>query len=265
MLAPLTVLFSYFGMRWIARFGCLILAGCVATGAAEPRKTPTIVLISGEYEYQSTNTFPAFKQLLESNYSVKCVYLERKGEEIPGLDALKDADLSILFIRRMTLPDEQLAKIKDYVNSGKPLIGLRTASHSFENWKEFDNVVLGGNYHNHYSDTLAATARINPEAASHPILKNVPKEFETAGSLYKTSPLAKDTTLLLTGSITNQPPEPMAWTHNYKGARVFYTSLGHPKDFDNPAFRTLLVNAIFWTLEQPVPLPRHTLARDKGN
>ena len=252
-------------MRRIARIAVLTLVCCMAGMAAEPRKTPTIVLISGEYEYLSTNTFPAFKQFLESNYPVRCVYLERKGEEIPGLDALKDADLSILFIRRMTLPEDQLTKIKNYVNSGKPLIGLRTASHSFENWKEFDNVVLGGNYHNHHGNALIATARSDPGAASHPVLKNVPKEFETAGSLYKTSPLAKETTLLLTGSITNQPPEPVAWTHNYKGARVFYTSLGHPKDFDNPAFRTLLVNAIFWALEQPVPLPRQTFASDKAN
>ncbi|HKQ37165.1 MAG TPA: ThuA domain-containing protein [Verrucomicrobiae bacterium] len=241
----------------------LLLAGF--TSFAQPAKKPTIVLISGEYEYSSTNTFPAFKQFLESNYALKCVYLERKGEEIPGLEALKDADLSIFFIRRMTLPAEQLSLIKDYVNSGKPVIGLRTASHAFENWKEWDNVVLGGNYHNHHGNALVATARINPEAASHPILKNVAKEFETAGSLYKTSPLAKGTTLLLTGSITNQPPEPMAWTHNHKGGRVFYTSLGHPKDFDNPAFRTMLVNAVFWALDQPVPLPRQNLARERSN
>ena len=241
----------------------LLLAAFAAFAA--PAKKPTIVLISGEYEYTSTNTLPAFKQFLESNYALKCVYLERKGEQIPGLEALKNADLSLFFIRRMTLPEEQLSMIKDYVNSGKPVIGLRTASHAFENWKEWDNLVLGGNYHNHHGNALVATARINPEAASHPILKNVAKEFEPAGSLYKTSPLAKNTTLLLVGSITNQPPEPMAWTHNYKGARVFYTSLGHPKDFDHPAFRTMLVNAIFWALDQPVPLPRQNLARERAN
>jgi len=162
------------------------------------------------------------------------------------------------------LPEEQLSRIKEYVNSGKPVIGLRTASHAFENWKEWDNVVLGGNYHNHHGNALVATARINPEAASHPILKNVPKEFETGGSLYKTSPLAKGTTLLLMGSITNQPPEPMAWTHTYKSSRVFYTSLGHPKDFDHPAFRTMLVNAVFWAHDQPVPMPRQNLARETG-
>ena len=250
-------------MNALFRLVCLVLL-CAVAHAADPGKKPTIVLISGEYEYYSTNTLPAFKQFLESNYAVNCIYLERKGEQIPGLDALQKADLSIFYIRRMTLPEDQLSQIKDYVNSGKPLIGLRTASHAFQNWKEFDNVVLGGNYHNHYGNAFLATARVHPDAASHPILKNIPKEFQTGGSLYKTSPLAKGGTLLLTGSITNQPPEPMAWTHPYKGARVFYTSLGHPKDFDQPAFRTLLVNAIFWALDRPVPLPRQNLARERN-
>src|SRR5688572_22412298 len=174
-------------MNAFIRFVCLVLLSATIH-AAEPAKKPTIVLISGEYEYFSTNTLPAFKQFLESNYALNCVYLERKGEQIPGLDALQNADLSIFYIRRMTLPEDQLAQIKKYVDSGKPLIGLRTASHAFENWKEFDNVVLGGNYQGHHGNALLATARIHPDAASHPILKNVPKEFATAGSLYKTSP-----------------------------------------------------------------------------
>src|SRR5207237_3258643 len=114
--------------------------------AAQTAK-PTVVLISGEYEYKSAETLPVFKQYLETNYGFNCIYLERaKGEDIPGLDALAKADLVILFVRRMTLPAEQLGRIKNYVESGKPLIGLRTASHAFENWKEFDHEVLGGNY-----------------------------------------------------------------------------------------------------------------------
>lgn len=250
------------GVMKLVALGWLLIV--VAVRAAEPVKNPTVVLISGEYEYASTNTLPAFKQFLESNYPLRCVYLERKGEQLPGLEALKSADLAIFYIRRMTLPEEQLSQIQAYVSSGKPLIGLRTASHAFQNWKEFDNVVLGGNYHNHYGNALVATARVNAEAANHPILKNVAKEFETGGSLYKTSPLAKGATLLLTGSITNQPQEPMAWTHTYKGARIFYTSLGHPKDFDHPAFRAMLVNAVFWALDRPVPAPRQNLARENG-
>src|SRR5437588_12696183 len=116
---------------------------------AESARRPTIVLISGEYEYKSAETLPVFKQYLETNYGFNCIYLERaKGEDIPGLDALGKADLVILFVRRMTLPAEQLGRIKNYVESGKSLIALRTASHPFENWNEVHDEVLGGNHHN---------------------------------------------------------------------------------------------------------------------
>ena len=222
--------------------------------AADSKRPPTIVLISGEYEYESAQTLPAFKQHLETHYGFNCIYLERtKGEDIPGLTALEKADLVVVLIRRMTLPEEQLDRFKKYLDSGKPLIGLRTASHAFENWKDFDREVLGGNYHNHYGNDLVATIKVRAEAADHPILKGVANEFGSGGSLYLNAPLPDSSTVLLTGSVMNQPPEPVAWIHSYKGARVFYTSLGHPKDFENPSFKRLLVNAIFWTLGRPAP------------
>jgi type 1 glutamine amidotransferase len=219
--------------------------------AAEPVR---IVLISGEPEYFSSNSLPAFGRLLETNYQFRCAYVERtESNNIPGLEALEKADLAILFVRRMALPEAQLGRVRKFLDSGKPLIGLRTASHAFENWKSWDHDVLGGNYHMHHGNQLRATARVVPAAREHPILRNVAAEFETGGSLYKTSPLGEGTTVLLMGSVDGQPPEPMAWTHNYKGARVFYTSLGHPQDFENASFKNLLVNAVFWCLRKERP------------
>lgn len=234
----------------------VLLSLWTVRGSGEGKGVPRIVLISGEYEYFSSNSLPAFAKFLETNYHFQCTYLERRtNDDIPGLQALDKADLAIFFIRRMTLPEDQLGRIKKYVASGKPLIGLRTASHAFENWKEWDHEVLGGNYHMHHGNTLHTTVRINPEIANHPILKNVAPQFETDGSLYKTSPLTNNTTVLLIGSVEGQPPEPVAWTHDYKGGRVFYAALGHPHDFENPPFRNLLVNAINWCLERPGKRP----------
>ena len=75
------------------------------------------------------------------------------------------------------------------------------------------------------------------------------------GSLYKVKPLTDTTTPLLFGSIPDQQPEPIAWTNlaGPKKALVFNTTLGHWDDFDEPAFRKLLVNSLFWTLEEPYP------------
>lgn len=228
-----------------------LLLWALALRAAAP-SDKTIVLVSGEAEYHSSETLPAFKKILELEHGFRCVYLEARGSnDLPGIEALQKADLLILFMRRTTLPEEQLNQFKEYFNSGRPVIGLRTASHAFQNWLEFDALVLGGHYGNHHDKKLEATIRKIKEADSHPILKGIPDEFKTAGSLYRNSPLPAGSRRLLVGTVPGQPEEPVAWTHEYKGARVFYTSLGHPSDFDDPAFRTLLVNAIYWALALP--------------
>ncbi len=38
----------------------------------------------------------------------------------------------IILTRFRNLPDEQMKHIADYVNSGRPIIGLRTATHAFD-------------------------------------------------------------------------------------------------------------------------------------
>lgn len=229
-------------------------AFCFATTETSAADKPHVVLISGEYEYSSMITMPALAAYLEANYDFKTTYLERKGgENIPGLESLESADLAILFIRRMTLPEEQLAHIRKHLKAGKPIIGLRTTSHAFENWKAWDNDVLGGNYHGHRGNTLVATATVPPRAQKHEIMRGVAKEFVTGGSLYQTVPLADKATPLLVGSVVGEQPEPMAWTHEFQGARVFYTSLGDAKDFANQPFMQMLTQAIHWSLKRPQP------------
>jgi type 1 glutamine amidotransferase len=231
-------------------FAALVaLCFMASTHAASP---PTVMLVSGEDEYHSAETLPAFAKSLETDYHFKTVYLERKlkSDTIAGLDALDRADLLIVFARRMTLADEQLKRFQKYFESGKPVIGLRTASHAFQTWLVFDKEVLGGNYQNHYGKDFLPQVAVVPAAKSHPILKGVPENFTSAGSLYRNTPLQTNTTLLLTGTIPDHT-EPVAWTHDHKGARVFYTSLGHEDDFKDAAFRRLLVNAIYWVLDKP--------------
>ncbi|PAW88983.1 MAG: hypothetical protein B9S33_03995 [Pedosphaera sp. Tous-C6FEB] len=231
---------------------CLL---CLRAPAAAPAKPPTIVLISGEFEYRSTETLPLLKARLEAKLGAKCIYLQRKPgtnvHDIPGLEALATADLAILYIRRMTLPAEQLAHFKKFAASGKPIIGLRTTSHAFENWKEWDREVLGGNYQNHHNNQLATTVHVAPTAAGNALLAGVAKEFPSAGSLYKNTPLSPNAKVLLTGSVEGKPAEPVAWTHSFNGAPVFYTSLGHAKDFEHESFNRLLMNAVQWALAQP--------------
>jgi type 1 glutamine amidotransferase len=234
-------------MRFCALF---LLVTVLRVASAE---MPTIAFVAGEFEYHSKETLPAFARQLAADYQVKTIVLERPADEkaqtIPGLKRIHEADLLVIMIRRMVLPEEQLNEFKKYLAAGKPLVGLRTASHSFENWRQFDAEVLGGNYQGHHGNTLKTTVSIIPEVRQHVILRGF-EGFVSDGSLYRNTPLREGAAPLLLGEVAGKPAEPVAWTHEYKGGRVFYTSLGHPNDFKVESFVTLVRNGIEWTLNR---------------
>jgi putative membrane-bound dehydrogenase-like protein len=217
--------------------------------AKKDNKMLKVCLISGAVEYDSDKSLAAFQEYLEKNYNVQCSRAFRKADDdLPGLENLDTCDVILLFARRLTIKGEQLDRIKKYCTSGKPVVAVRTASHAFQNWLALDKEVFGGDYQNHYSDKLKTKVKIVERAKDHPILASF-KPFESVGSLYKNPNIAKDAEVLLTGD-NGEQTEPIAWTRTYKGGRIFYTSLGHQKDFENENFKRMLVNALFWTTKK---------------
>jgi type 1 glutamine amidotransferase len=205
-----------------------------------------ICLLSGSAEYKSDESLAGFQKFLEAKFNAVChrAFGKDKGTGLPGLEALETSDVMVVFTRRVNLTEQELAEVKKHLAAGKPIVGIRTASHAFQNFMELDAEVFGGSYKGHYTDRLAPI-RIVPGMAGHPILAGVPS-FSTLGKLYKNAALAEDVTVLLTAS-TEEHSEPVAWTRRHNGGRMFYTSLGVPEDFEKPEFRQMLVNALFWT------------------
>src|SRR5207244_7400900 len=171
-----------------------------------------------------------FQKYLEENFNVRCTRAFRKtDDDVPGLENLDTCDVMVLFTRRLTISGEQLERIQKYCRAGRPIVALRTASHAFQNWLALDKEILGGNYYNHYGAGPVTKVDIVEKAKHHPILEGV-KPYSSPSSLYKNTGLAPDVEVLLTGIIPGHT-EPVAWTRTRKGGRIFYTSLGHPGDF----------------------------------
>ena len=229
--------------------------------AAASASRPKLVLMLAEKAYGTTETLPVFAaQHLERDFRVVMV----KGPSSPegpttfdGIGEMADADVLMLSVTRRTPPKEQLDLIRRHVAQGKAVVGVRTASHAFsfrapkraaegyDDWPEWDAEVFGGNYHSHHKAGTVAT--ITADAPQHPILRGVNTPFEFHSMLYVVTPLAKGTVPLLTGTVTGHPAQPVAWTFARKdGGRSFYTSLGVPTDFQNPAFTRLLRNGTLW-------------------
>src|SRR5437867_179268 len=204
----------------------------VYEGTKDPSKRKHIVLVSGDEEYRSEEALPQLAKILARHHGFKCTVLfaidhkdgtinPNQNNNIPGLEALKTADLMVIFTRFRDLPDEQLKHIVDYVESGRPIIGLRTATHAFNlskskdyaryTWtsKEWDGgfgrQVLGETWvaHNGRHGQQSTRGVIAKRRESHPILRGT-QDGEIWGptDVYKvTLPLPGDSQPLILGQV----------------------------------------------------------------
>lgn len=268
------------------------------SGGAGPGEGKHIVLIAAEQEYRSEQALPMLARILSQSHGFNCTVLflmnennevdptlkirwEQKGivHNVPGLEHLKNADLMILFSRLITLPDEQIQHVVEYVDSGKPIIAIRTANHGFlENFPyekdgrkvHFGRDVLGGTFLGHHGNWHADSTRgiIVEENKDHPILIGV-EDIWGPSDVYRTyregESLPEDCTALVYGQpLTGRSHDdavntkkialPVAWTKTWrtttgKDANVFHTTMGSARDFQSAGLRRMVINAAYWSLE----------------
>lgn len=270
-------------------------------GGDGPGKGKHVVLIAAEQEYRSEQSMPMMAKILSTHHGFDCTVLfgvndggdvdptlpvyPEKGKEaefkehhIPGLEQLDSADLVIFCTRLLTLPKSELEQIVKYVDSGKPIIALRTANHGFRGplpykidgkqvrWGED---VLGGTFLNHHGRWHADSTRgsFDKDQTQHPILIGV-ADIWGDSDVYRTykegTSLPADCTPLVWGQpLMGRKPEdlpnkeleplPVAWikpwqTSSGKTARVFHCTMGSGTDLKNPGLRRLMINAAYWCI-----------------
>ncbi len=246
-------------------FHVAALAPGYSLSAAEQDGTegPQIVFMIGEREYRTATTLREFFRTELAPDGCRATFIVAPDDgaakhDFPGLEeTLPPADLLVLSVRRRAPKQPQLAAVREHLAAGKPLVAIRTASHAFDirgdspaghdQWLGFDEEVLGGKYSGHFGEESVQVQPHNA-AADDPLLRGVTAWEST--KLYRCELRSPAARLLLVGQRPNGDKEPVAWTSSFgpHGARVFYTSLGVDTDFQQPAFRHLLRNAVQWAL-----------------
>jgi hypothetical protein len=283
----------------------LSLAALVGASAPQPDRNPNlityegttgpgagkqIVLLAGDHEYRSEEALPELARILARRYGFKCSvfittdpktgFIDPGSSNISGLDALRTADLMIVFLRFQDFPDREMQSVVDYLDRGGPVIGLRTATHAFQiqrpdarflkyTWKGVDGYpggfgrqVLGETWVSHYGKNHAQSSRLllNAGEAAHPILRGVKDVWVQSGG-YTADPIEGSHVLargqILEGMRSDAPTAadkeqmPVAWYRTYQSAsgkagRVFTTTHGAAEDLLNDGFRRMVVNAALW-------------------
>ncbi|MBF88998.1 MAG: hypothetical protein CMG75_04925 [Candidatus Marinimicrobia bacterium] len=267
-------------------------------GGNGPGNGKHIVFVTADQEYRAEEGMPQLAKILSKRHGFKCTVLfpidKKTGfidpeelNNIPGLESLDSADLMFLVTRRIELPDNQMKYIIDYTNSGKPIIGLRTANHPFQYDKNtsspyakysgpfgytdesfsggYGRQVFGDTWVDHYGHHGKESTRglIAKGQENHPIVQGCediwgPTDVYEVGNLIGNSkPIIMGQ--VLSGMNPNDPPNeekslmPLAWTKTYLGetgnvSRIFFTTMGAATDLESEGLRRLLVNASYWCL-----------------
>lgn len=269
----------------------------VYQGKSGPGQGKHIVFVTGDDEYRSEEGMPMLAKILAVRHGFKCTVLfaihpddgtitPSYQNNIPGLEALATADMMVMFLRFRELPDEQMRHIVDYVNSGKPILGLRTATHAFnyqqnktspfasysfdsQDWRGgFGQQVLGDTWISHHGHHGQESTRgiLNPLFKDHPILRGV-DDIWGPTDVYGIQNLPKDAQVLVHGQVLagmkpsdppvvgakNDPMMPLFWLRERqaksgKMARIACTTMGASTDLESAGLRRLLINTCYWGL-----------------
>ncbi len=261
-------------------------------GHDDPGKGKTIVLVSGDEEYRSEESMPMLAKILSHKHGFECKvifswdktakYIDPNNQMgVRGWHHLKDADLMIIGTRFRQPNPGDAKHITNFLNDGKPVIGIRTSTHAFTGngnfggkipFGKFGPDILGEGWVSHHGKHKVEGARgvVEPSNAAHPILSSVTDVFAPS-DVYGINALTSEDTILMRGAVTknlapdsefvdskNDPMQPLAWLHPYiapngKKGTAFCTTMGSSVDLVSEDLRRMLVNAAHFLTGRKVP------------
>lgn len=270
-----------------------------------------IVFVTGEEYYRSEEGMSMFARILSQRHGYRCTVLfaidpetgwinPNRSRSLPGLAALETADLMVIFARFRELPDSDMKYIVDYVNAGKPVVGIRNATHAFRypadsrspyrmwdfrsrEWPGgFGQQILGDTWIAHYGafQKEATLAHVNPAQKDHPVLRGVAETIFCHTDVNSVERLTPNDVVLYHGQVLSglkptDPPVtdarretrmPFAWFRTYtapsgKQGRSFTTTAGASLDWQSEDLRRLMVNAMLSLTGHEHDIPERTDVR----
>lgn len=237
------------------------------TPAAEPPASPRpplrVCLVSGANESRPYATDDSLRDLaghLGREDRMICDVVVWQGGGFVQLERLLEADAAVFFVRRKTPDPAQLEILRRFFASGKGFIALRSTSHAWENWPDFDVEVLGARYGRNGTGNFGDAERLI--FRPHPIWEGVTNPtaigvaLTTRRDLYRYGDLAPDLEIILEGE-TKLGRMPVAWTRTREGGgRLFHVALGYADEVAMPGYRRMVRNALYWVTRTPLPVEK---------
>ncbi|MEP2347791.1 MAG: PVC-type heme-binding CxxCH protein [Algoriphagus sp.] len=226
-----------------------ILVGCSGKknknflSSTEPRRVEILVL-GHESEHHNSEKLmmylqtPLFQKGINLTYTTDTKDLN--SETLANYDGL------MIYANHEQITPEQEAALKSYIEGGKALIPIHSASFCFQNSPWYIEAV-GGQFNTHGTGDFTASI----VDATHPVMEGI-SEFETWDETYVHSQLNPDMHVLME-RVDATGKEPYTWVREQGKGRVFYTAFGHnDKTWEKKEFQNLIANGVLWAVGEEV-------------
>ncbi len=164
-------------------------------------------------------------------------------------------------VREADLTPEQRADLLSFVrDDGKGFVATHAGATGFFSWPEFGEM-LGGRFDEHPWGVSEATVVV--EDATSPMSRHLPKSFAVTDEHYQLKDFSRSklhvlarldaSKLDLKAPLVHRTDAdfPVAWTKTYGKGRVFYSTLGHPRElWDTPWLQQMYFQALKWVMEK---------------
>jgi putative membrane-bound dehydrogenase-like protein len=207
---------------------------------------PMRVLFLGHDQAAPHNPAKMFP-ILAAPLARKGIQLTYVATPAEALDPARLAryDALMMYGNHTSLPPDQEKALLDFVEGGKGLIALHSASAEFTSSDKFIALV-GAQFLRHGAGDFTAEI-VQP---AHPLMQGL-QPFETWDETYvHTKHNTIDRTVLME-RVDNAGREPWTWIRTQGKGRVFYTAYGHDeRTWSKPAFQTLVERALLWGVSE---------------
>ena len=233
----------------------LLLLAALAAAAADlpPHPVPNrlrVLIVTGGHGFDQEPFFAMFDRMPEILWG-HAAY-GGAAEKYLEPDSRKRYDVLLFYDMNQNV-GPQVELLEQTLAEGKPAVFLHHAIGSYPKWTEYRDLVgghanFGGEripgapntkfFHDVWMHVRLAEPR-------HPITEGL-RSFDIYDEAYKDVESAPSGQILLETDYADSD-RAIAWTHDYKGARIVYLQLGHgPQSFSHPIFETLLRRSLLW-------------------
>ncbi|WP_282037717.1 ThuA domain-containing protein [Saccharicrinis aurantiacus] len=170
----------------------------------------------------------------------------------------------VVFVNSNTdlLNTEQIHQFREFINKGVGFVGIHSTSDSKVKNKWFTQLI-GGSFTDH---PRFQSAIVDVHNDKFPAVLHLTKRFVWSDEWYNFNEFHPDkVNVVLTVDEDSYnytlgyddiplkgmgKSHPVAWYHQFDGARVFYTALGHkPESYKNDDFMKMIFGGIYWVLQ----------------